>query len=80
MYETSAGTEGTLITAQCPAGKVALGGGGFDYNPNNTLELSYPSTNSSGAMATNGSQATAWTVKYAGTIMVSAVAFVICSS
>ncbi len=80
VYVTSAGTEGTLVTARCPTGKVALGGGGFDYNSTPTLELSYPSTDSSGTAVTNGAQATGWTVKYAGSIGVSEVAFVICSS
>lgn len=53
------GTSATdTATASCPAGKVAVGGGGSSTNANNQLEASFP--------VLTATTPTGWTVRFDG--------------
>jgi hypothetical protein len=54
------------VTADCGAGFHATGGGGSTGGAGTNLTQSYPSTDTSGTAATNGStNPRFWTVKFA---------------
>jgi hypothetical protein len=67
------------VTAPCPAGKVAIGGGGSDSTAGGYVNGSFPSVG--GTAVTSGQQANGWTVKFQNIVVTDVVtAYAVCSS
>lgn len=76
----TAGAAGTgTVTAACPAGKVAIGGGGSDTSTTGFVNRSAPSVG--GTPVTSGHQGNGWTVKFLPVVGTDVItAYAVCSS